>query len=192
MRFCNFRNAVALSLLLWGALIWGISAACAQTNVRASSYDVAIPFTPTVQNASYASGTAIGGLQTIQFFRVQSQPTGILNNVWTASKGGSTTAITFYIFQANPTATTCTDKTAFSLGAADVSKLIATTPPVLTPAVVGAGATVTFASQQLPVDVQNRDAPVTLNLYVCMVFGGSGTTPASTTDVVSELAGISD
>lgn len=152
-------------------------------------FDVNISNTPTVQNASYASGNAIGGLQTIAFFRSSTQPSGILNNESIWSKGGSTTAITEYIFNANPTSSTCTDKSAFSLNSADVSKLITIIPPVLTPAVVGAGTTDTTASQQTPVSIKNGDS--TLNLYVCAVVGGT-VTPASTTDLVFNFAGIQD
>lgn len=178
-------------IILLFALLLAPSLAFAQSNVRISAYDFSVSSTPTVQNASYSSGNAIGGLQTIQFFRVPSQPTGILNNVSVASKGGATTAITLYIFQANPTGTTCTDKSAFSLGAADVAKLITTLPIVLTPAVIGAGATVTFASQQLPVSIRNTDSPVLLNFYVCAVVGGT-VTPGTTTDLVFEFAGLQD
>jgi hypothetical protein len=151
-------------------------------------YNQNIANTPIVQNAAYSAGNAIGGLQTFAFFRT-SGGTGVLNNVSVASKGGSTTAITLYIFSSNPSGSTCTDKSAFSLAAADVSKLIAQTPVVLTPAVIGSGATVTFASQQAPVSVKNADS--TTSLYVCAVVGGS-VTPASTTDLVFNLAGLQD
>lgn len=156
---------------------------------QVGGFDISIAFTPTVQNAAYSSGNAIGGLQTLTFFRTTTQPTGILNNVSVASKGGSTTAMTLYFFTANPSATTCTDKSAFSLGAADVAKLIPTIPIVLTPAVVGAGTTVTAASQQLPVSIKNSET--TLSLYMCAVVGGS-VTPASTSDLVFKVAGIQD
>jgi len=151
-------------------------------------FEFAVTNTPTVQNAAYASGNAIGGLQTISAFRTTGG-TGILNNIAVWSKGGSTVAMTLYIFNANPTASTCTDKTAFVLGAADIAKLIATTAPVLTPAVVGAGTTATSASQQLPVNVINGDS--TVNLYVCAVVGGA-VTPASTTDLVFKFSGVRD
>jgi hypothetical protein len=147
------------------------------------------PVTPTVQNASYSSGNAIGGLQTITPFRYNSG-TIILNNISVWSQGGSTTAITLYIFKIKPSSsTTCTDKSAFSLAAADVSSLIATTPPVLTPAVVGAGTTDTVASQQLPVSITNGDQST--NLYICPVVGGT-VTPASTTDLVFKYSGVQD
>ena len=150
-----------------------------------------ITVTPTVQNAAYSSGNAIGGLQTVNFFSTD-QPTGILNNISVASKGGSNTAMTLYIFTANPTSSTCTDKSAFSLAAADVAKLVASIPVVLTPAIVGVGTTATFASQQLPISVRNTESPFKNNFYVCAVVGGAGVTPASTTDLVFEYAGLQD
>ncbi len=160
-------------------------------SVSAGGFDVSVTVVPTVQNASYSSGNVIGGLMTIPFFRRPAQPSGILNNVSVASLGGSTTAITLYIFGANPTASTITDKSAFSLAAADVQKLIATIPIVLTPAVIGAGTTVTFASQQLPVAVQNSEVATTLNLYAVAVVGGT-VTPATTSDLIFKFAGIQD
>jgi hypothetical protein len=148
-------------------------------------YDISPAFTPTVQNAAYSSGNAIGGLQTITTaFRTAARNSGILNNVSVWSKGGATTPLTFYIFEANPSASTCTDKSAFVLGAADIAKLVPTTPPVLTPAVVGAGATATSASQQSPLIVQNLES--TTNLYICIVVGGT-VTPATTTDLVYSI-----
>lgn len=189
--FRGMRSALLPALLLWTFLAFGVQSAFGQTYVRSGGFDISIASTPTVQNAAYSSGNAIGGLQTVPFFRTVGQPTGILNNISVASKGGSTTAITLYIFEANPTASTCTDKSAFSLNAADVSKLVTTIPVVLTPAVVGAGTTTTFASQQLPLSIRNSETAVALNFYVCAVVGGS-VTPASTTDLVFKFAGIQD
>lgn len=155
-----------------------------------ASSDFDVSLTPVVQAAQYVSGNAIGGLQTISPFRGVN-PTGILNNISVWSKGGSTTAITFYIFHSNPTASTCTDKVAFVLGAADVNKLLTFIPPVLTPAVIGVGTTATTASQQLPVSVRNQDNPSTINLYICAVYGGT-VTPASVSDLVFNFSGVRD
>ena len=155
-----------------------------------TSQDFDVSLTPVVQNAAYSSGNAIGGLQTITPFRTVN-PTGILNNISVWSKGGSTTAITFYIFKANPSASTCIDKTAFVLGTADISKLVVTIPPVLTPAIVGVGTTATAASQQSPISVRNRDSPSTNQLYICPVYGGT-VTPASVSDLVFSYAGVRD
>lgn len=156
--------------------------------VTSGGYDISVSNTPVVQNAAYASGNAIGGLQTIAFFRSINQPSGILNNISVASQGGSTTALTLYIFNANPSASTCTDKSAFSLNSADVAKLITSTPIVLTPSVAGVGTTITFAAQQSPISVKSSEK--LLNLYVCAVTAGY--TPASVSDLVFNFSGVQD
>lgn len=146
------------------------------------SFDVTV--TPTVQNAAYSSGNAIGGLQLVKIWRGTVNPSGILNNILVVSQGGATTPITLYIFRSKPSAsTTCTDKSAFSLATGDANKLIPSAPPVLTPAVVGVGTTASVASQQLSVAVSNLDSPFTNLIYVCPVVGGT-VTPATTTDLV--------
>jgi hypothetical protein len=177
--------AFILSLIAFIFLIPTGSFAQSQTD---SDFDASL--TPVVQNAAYSSGNAIGGLLTITPFRSVS-PTGILNNVSVWSKGGSTTAITFYIFHSNPIASTCNDKAAFVLDNADVNKLLTFNPPVLTPAIVGVGTTATTAAQQIPVSVRNQDVPSTTKLYICAVVGGT-VTPASTSDLVFNFSGIRD
>lgn len=183
-----FRS-VFIAVLALVALTASAMAQAPQTiRGNVGGYEFAVASTPTVQNAAYSSGNAIGGLQTIAAFRTPGG-SGIVNNVSVWSKGGSTTAMTIYMFNSNPSASTCTDKAAFVLNAADISKLVAVAPPVLTPAIVGAGTTATTASQQTPVNMVNGDA--TQNLYVCAVVGGS-VTPASTSDLVFKFAGVQD
>ena len=181
--------------LLWAiaGLLFLPTLAFAQVNLS-TEFDV--PVIPTIQNASYSSGNAIGNsgtngaLQTITPFR-SVQPTGILNNESIWSLGGSTTAITLYIFKANPINSTCTDKAAFVLAAADVPKLINAIPIVLTPAVVGVGTTATTAASQSPISIRNQDNPTTNKLYICPVVGGT-VTPASTSDLIFNYSGIRD
>jgi hypothetical protein len=52
-------------------------------------YDIIVSNTPTVQNASYSASNAIGGWQNVSVFRNTTQPSGILDYVSVASKGGS-------------------------------------------------------------------------------------------------------
>ena len=174
-------------LLFLLAFLFLPTLASAQVNLS-TEFDV--PVIPTVQNASYSSGNAIGALQVITPFR-SVQPTGILNNESIWSLGGSTTAITLYIFKANPINSTCTDKAAFVLAAADVPKLINAIPIVLTPAVVGVGTTATTAASQSPISIRNEDSPTTNKLYICPVVGGT-VTPASTSDLIFNYSGIRD
>lgn len=151
-------------------------------------YEFAVAVTPTVQNAAYVVGNALGGTQTVSVFRTAGG-TAKLNNVSMWSKSGSLINVTLYIFNATPSASTCTDKSAFVLGAADIAKLIAVTPPVLTPHIVGSGATATADSWQSPVSIVNGDS--TTNVYVCPVIGGS-VTPSTTSDYVFKFAGPQD
>jgi hypothetical protein len=152
-----------------------------------------IAFIPVVQNAAYASGQSLGGLQTISIFQnpqlsfaLPNQVSGIFDNFSISSNGGSTTAMTIYIFDVNPTGTTCTDKSAFSLATADISKL-AMAPFVLTPAIIGTGTTVTIAQLTQVVSIKNRDAATSNNIYICIVANGS-VTPATTSDLVAKIS----
>lgn len=173
-------------------LLAGLVALLLCSPVFASLYgvDYGISFTPTVQNAAYSQGNSLGGLQSVNFFRSNTQPSGIFTNFSISSKGGSTTSMTIYIFDTNPTGSTCTDKVAFSLANADIPKL-AMQPFVLTPAVVGSGTTATTAQQTQSISISNLDTVPTVKLYVCIVANGA-VTPASTTDLVAKISGALD
>lgn len=151
--------------------------------------DLGLSFTPTVQNAAYSSGNSLGGLQTVAILRAPLS-SGIFDSLSIISKGGSTTAMTVYLFDTNPSGSTCTDKNAFVLAAADISKL-AMAPFVLTPAIVGVGTTATIAQLTQVVSIRNQDSPSTNNVYICIVAGGT-VTPASTTDLVAKISAAQD
>jgi len=154
--------------------------------------NVDVSSTPTVQNAAYSASNAIGGWQQLSVFRNTTQPSGIINYVGVASKGGSTTALTIYAFNKSSAnlSSTCTDKSAFSLNAADLSALIPGFPVTLTPATTQ-GATITSASQSVVVSVKNADGTPSQNITLCAVVGGS-VTPASTSDLVFNVALVQD
>lgn len=79
--------------------------------------------TPVVTNGAYASGNSLGGLVSFTVSTPVSA-TGILQSFAANSQGGATPALDIFLFNANPTGTTCTDKTNFALGAADDVKII--------------------------------------------------------------------
>jgi hypothetical protein len=167
-----------------------LAAALMASTAMAGNDGVAV--TPTIQTASYSSGNAIGGLQQVPFFRsVYLTHSGVLDAVQLMSKSGATTPITFYIFDTQPsTSTPCTDKSAFTLAAADVP-LLAVQPFTLTPAAT-TGTTVSSAQLVQAVSVANQDGNGgTRLLYVCMVVGGT-VTPPSTSDLVFKLSGALD
>lgn len=144
--------------------------------LQTSGYDAAPPVTPTIQNASYVSGNAVGALQTVAMFRTVAQPSGILNGWFMGWNGTETTPITFYVFDTNPTASTCNDRSAFSLASADKSKLISIGPFTLTAAAPSVGTTSTFATASFSAtSIKNQDSTPSINLYVCAVAGGTFT-----------------
>lgn len=152
--------------------------------------DDGLKFVPAVQNLAYASGQAMGGLQTItNFFRPNGVPSGINTNFQLSSIGGSTTAMTVYTYDALPTGS-CPDRGSFVETAADVGNRFMA-PFVLTPAVVGAGATSTTAQLTQVVSGRNHDSPAKTNLYICIVAGGA-VTPATTSDLIGKISPSQD
>lgn len=128
--------------------------------------------TPTIQNAAYANTNCMGGFQTVALGTSQS----VLSALTLSSKGGLATAKQIYIFSANPTGSTCTDKSTFTLAAADVSKLITTVS--LTP-VAPTGTTVTTATAS----GLGLGIPSGGTIYVAVVETTTET-PGSTSDLV--------
>lgn len=83
-----------------------------------------ITSTPTIQAAAYASGNCIGGFNAVSVASYNGQ-SGFVTNVRLASIAGTLYQIILYMFDSNPTTSTCTDKGVFTLSANDVDKLIA-------------------------------------------------------------------
>ena len=131
-----------------------------------------ITITPTIQNAQYVSGNCMGGFQTVALGTAAS----VLNQVNLLSKGGLATAKQIYLFSANPSGSTCTDKSTFTLAAADVSKVMSIFS--LTPA-APTGTTVTFAAQTSV----GLGVPSGGTIYAAVVDTATET-PGSTSDLV--------
>ena len=158
-------------------------------NVSASLNKGPISITPPVTASAYTANNAIGGLQTVSVFRTTAQPSGIINSISLASKGGLTATEVLYVFTKSP-ASTCTDKAAFVLSSADLPYLVGGTPITLSPATT-AGTTQTTAAASLNVSVSNQDSSPTTNLYVCAVTTGTPT-PASTSDLIFNYSVLQD
>jgi hypothetical protein len=153
-------------------------------------YEFNTSVVPTVQNASYTAGQSLGGLQTISVGTTNSL-TGILDQIGIASTGGSTVAVVVYIWDKNPTGTTCTDKSNFVKSQTDNQHLITGAPLLLSPALVVSGQdTATYASAtNLTGNFVNSSTNT--NLYAC-VLANATVTPATTTDYRLNLQGIKD
>lgn len=127
---------------------------------------------PTLTTGSaYASGNSLGGLQT--FSGVTGTGGGWIQTISAASLVGSTHEIDVFVFNANPTGSTCTDKTAFALAQADFSKLVPGSPIVVS-ASIAAGTPTVRVAQNLAISFQ----PSTL--YVCYVTRGTPTFASAT------------
>jgi hypothetical protein len=127
-------------------------------------------------SSAYTSGNAVGGLMTIANATRVSAGSGLLQSVVSNMKSAQTTQIDVFIFNANPTGSTCTDKTAFSVAAADFDKIL------------GVASITTWFSAGTPSvgQAQNLAMPYALasgtTLYACAVTRSTPTYTA-TTDV---------
>lgn len=177
-------------LAIMTAVVWASLLLICPASAQNYGVDQSVSIVPVLQTASYSSGNAMGGLQSVNFFRSDANPTGIFDNFFIASQGGATTTLTIYIFDTQPSATACVDKQAINLATTDVSKL-AMAPFTLTPAVVGVGTTVSNAQQNQTISIRNHDTTPTVKVYVCIGAGGS-VTPGTTTDLVAKISGVVD
>lgn len=154
------------------------------TNLVSAGFSQQVASDPTVQNASYSSGNSIGGIQAVTVTANNGQ-SGFVTNFRVVSVGGIVPALTLYLFDANPSASTCTDKTAFTLNSADIDKLIYVSPTAITMA-APTGTTSTVASFDLtpprPFIAGGSTASGVKTIYYCVV-DGTTVTPGSTTDI---------
>jgi hypothetical protein len=93
-------------------------------SIASASVTSAVQVTPTVTVATYAAGNEVGGLLTFaNAFR--SAGSGIIQSVVITCKSIQTAiGMKLYLFKANPSNTTWTDKTAPAINAADITNLV--------------------------------------------------------------------
>lgn len=164
-------------------------ALCGNSRAQQVQSDTLLPIAPAVTASAYTANFAMGGLQTVNLFRSWTQPSGILNSVLMASKGGMTTPTVIYGFARAP-ASTCADHAAFVLSSTDLPYLLPGFPITLTPAALNS-TTQTIGSQVVNVSVKNEDTSLLQTLYFCAVTTGTPT-PASTSDLVFIYGAVQD
>jgi len=138
---------------------------------------------------AYSSGDAIGGLMTIaNAARVSgslgaSGTGGILQNIAINSKSVQSAAMEVWIFNANPSGSTCTDNAAFVLATADFDKVIGVAAVPSTAAnnsgwfSGGTGSVGQANNQAMAYDLSSATS-----LFACLVVRGTPTL-AATTDI---------
>lgn len=125
-------------------------------------------------SSAYASGNAVGGLVTLSNAARVTSGSGLVQSVIIDTKSAQTTSTDVVIFNANPSGSTCTDKTAFSVAAADFDKI------------VGVAHVTDWTSLGTPSvgQAQNLAMPFALSsgttLYACVVTRGTPTYAATT------------
>lgn len=175
-------------LLAAALLLWPIAAQAQVTDpllVRGTS--VRVTKTLTVQNAAYVTGNCVGGFTSVTLARVNGG-TGIINSVVVKSIGGTTSTLTVYLFDSNPSASTCTDKGSFLLNSADADKLIVS--PFAVTLAAPTGTNMTFAEVTNMVRTFQA-ATGTRSVYVALV-AGSSFTPATTSDLRVSIQAVLD
>lgn len=137
----------------------------------------AIVVTPTVQAAAYASGNVIGGLLTLNGASRNAAFGGLIQSATAAFVSGVTPALDLVLFNANPSGSTITDKTALAVATADVGKVVGVVHLTDT-TLLGASApsVVQGLAQAMPY------MTVGTALYACVVARGAATL-TSTSDM---------
>jgi|GEM_PF-2525047 len=144
-----------------------------------------VAVTPTVTaTAAYTAGNEVGGLMTFASI-FDAQQSGILQSVRIRCKSVQTAGFKLYLFTANPTNSTWTDKSTPAINAADIPAVVG--PFNLVTADSGLGTETTYELDGIGAAILSS----TTSLYGVLVTIGTPTF-ASTSDVTVELTVLKD
>lgn len=155
------------------------------------SNQIKVQIAQTVTASAYSAGNALGGLMTIaNAARISGSAGaagtgGILAGLQLNSKAIQTgVQVDIFIFDANPTGSTCTDKTAFVLANADFDKVVGilTIPSTAANGAGWFGATTTGAVGIPTYFPISYDLASATSIYACAVVRAA-ITPGSTSDI---------
>ncbi len=123
-------------------------------------------------SSAYTAGNAVGGLITLSNINRASGLSVFIQSVVVNSKSLQSTQFDLVFFNANPTGSTCTDKTTFSVATADAAKL------------VGAAHVSDWTASGLGSVGQMQQPPIGITpsgtaVYACMVTRGTPTFTAT-------------
>lgn len=114
------------------------------TNAVTAGDAIQVAATPTIQAAAYAINQCIGGFNSIAITNYNGE-SGFLTSFRVSSLAGTAYQLFVYLFDSQPTTSTCVDKGAFTLTQNDEAKLINNPNSSITLA-AAAGTTPTFAT----------------------------------------------
>jgi len=123
-------------------------------------------------SSAYTAGNAVGGLITLSNINRASGLSVFMQSIVVNSKSLQSAQLDLVFFNANPTGSTCTDKTAFSVATADAAKL------------VGAAHVSDWTASGLGSVGQMQQPPIGITpsgtaVYACMVTRGTPTFTAT-------------
>lgn len=150
------------------------------------AFDVTV--TPTVTNGAYSGGDIMGGLMTFSNVAQAADKVFVLQRIQVSIKAAVTPSLQLVIFSADPSSTTTTDNSAYSLNAADTFK-VETSLPVnaLGGYLVDQGTPNTYELTNLALPIKPISG--TRNIYALLI-DLTGVTLTSTSDVQVRLAGL--
>jgi hypothetical protein len=140
---------------------------------------------PTVTASAYSTGNCLGGLMTFASM-LDAALTGTLQSIQVVSKSALTCGLKLYLFNANPTGSTFTDKAAPSIAAADITKLVGVY--TLSQADSGLGTHTIWVLDAIGKTVSVASGST---LYALLTVQGTPT-PASTSDITATLSVLKD
>ena len=145
-------------------------------SVGVTTRSAAVTLTPTVTASAYSIKNVVGGLLAFPnaFGTAQS---GVLQSVTLTFKSAQTVGFELFVFNANPSSSTFTDKSAPSLNAADVAKLVGS-PISLTLSNSDLGTGTVYGADS----VGRAIVSASTTLYAVLLTTGTPT-PGSTSDV---------
>lgn len=141
----------------------------------------------TTATQAYAAGNCIAGFQSITVAD-QNGGSGYITNFSVQSASGLTPTIIVFLFDSNPSASTCTDHGTFTLASADYGKLI-TAPKTVTLASPTGLSAQTWGgldaglSPPRPFIAGGSHGSGVKTIYYALVTGTGFTTPGNTTDI---------
>lgn len=141
----------------------------------------------TTMSQAYVSGNCIAGFQSITVTD-QNGGSGYITNFSVSSASGLTPTITIFMFDANPSGSTCTDHSTFTLASGDYGKLI-TAPKSVTLSAPSGITSPTYGGLDAglapprPFIAGGSHTSGVKTIYYALVAGSGFTTPATTTDI---------
>jgi len=173
-------------------IAWGAGNPMPVTNdgtgaLSTGGFTAVIQATPAVQAAAYAPSQSVGGLITLTGSARIAGGSGLVQAVTAAFTSGSQPFLDVILFNANPTASTLTDRSMVAIAAADAAKVVGVVQ--LTTAILLGATAPSFVQGELL--AMPFKLPAGTALYACVVTR-TAITPTGTADMILSVNVLQD